>query len=140
MSSIAPMTLRVVVLEPMQGFGCVLAGNRPSVVSRVDKGSNAHRAGLGRGDVLLEVNGYDVSLLTQQQVVSLLVQGQAQPLHLQVQRMTTLQLAHARSLLKKQAMDLATSTTSRHSMTLQAGGGVGGAEAAGAGAIGGGQL
>lgn len=65
-------------------YGFEIYGHGPSYVIMVEKGSMAHKAGLKRGDQLLEVNGQDVTNMSAAQIKALAKRSATKPPELEV--------------------------------------------------------
>ena len=63
------------------GFGLVLTGDSPVVVSDIDEGSPASQSDLRVGDIILEVDGHSCVMATHDQVVELISAGESMLAH-----------------------------------------------------------
>merc|ERR1719201_835414 len=90
---------RNLILNAERGFGMVLAGTAPVVVSRVEKRGAALNAGLTRGDVLLLINGVPVSSYSHEEVTEFLMAQPSRVYAITCKTMNTQQIAHLRSLM-----------------------------------------
>ena len=72
---LAPRLINVRNFSSKSGFGLVLTGDSPVVVSEIDAGSPASQTDLRVGDIILEVDGHSCVMATHDQVVELISAG-----------------------------------------------------------------
>lgn len=79
-----PKVFKLLIQKDGKGYGMKVSGERPVFVESVTDGGAAFRAGLHKGDMILQVNGHDVKASFHAEVVQLM--KATQNLELTVQR------------------------------------------------------